>query len=44
MTDHEIAATLTIAFKSATVHVEHRRTELGFSGRSPIAVWIAAQG
>jgi DNA-binding CsgD family transcriptional regulator len=44
MTNREIAGTLTIALKTAAAHVEHIRTKLGFSRRSQIAAWVAAQG
>jgi len=43
MTNREIAATLTIAVKTAAAHVEHIRTKLGFSRRSQVAAWVAAQ-
>ncbi|MGX6603020.1 LuxR C-terminal-related transcriptional regulator [Micromonosporaceae bacterium Da 78-11] len=43
LTNREIAAALTIAPKTAAAHVEHIRTELGFSRRTQIAAWVATR-
>ncbi|GAB2617547.1 hypothetical protein Aab01nite_30930 [Paractinoplanes abujensis] len=42
LTNREIAASLTIAPKTAAAHVEHIRTKLGVSRRAQIATWVTA--
>ncbi len=43
MTNKEIAAQLVISRRTAESHVEHILTKLGFSSRSQVAAWAAAQ-
>ena len=43
-TNREIAATLTIAPKTASSHIEHILAKLGFSRRAEIAAWAALHG
>lgn len=43
MSNREIAARLVIAQRTVEGHVEHILSKLGFSSRTQIAAWIAAQ-
>jgi non-specific serine/threonine protein kinase len=43
MSNKEIAARLVIAQRTVEGHVEHILSKLGFSSRTQIAAWIAAQ-
>ena len=43
-TNREIAAALVISPKTASTHIEHILSKLGFARRAEIAAWVTAAG